>query len=248
MLRAEEQRVRLALRQDLQGLDARFDFGLDPRQAGYSAINIASKTYSIAEMPSETQIREDLQRMLRLYQDAVWTKRNLPDSTSPNEGESSGSAERPTRGSVVPKQFKPKDRHDYLVHVQGRTERRRGDRHELLLKQYAELADLLGHKPSNAKVHPRDLTLQVAGEEWLVEAKVVYNGNASQAARAAIGQLFEYSHFLYELECQPRRMALFSEPLGDAFVALFETLGIAVVWKGSDGWNASGLARQAGLI
>lgn len=248
ILRAEAERIRLALRADLQGLDAQVDFGRDPRQAGYAAANIASKTYSIAEMPSEKQIREDLQRMLRLYQDAVWVKGNPADSTRPNEGASSGSTQQPTRGQFVPKEFKPKDRRDYLVQIQGRTERRRGDRHELLLAQYATLAESLGHQPSNTKVHPRDLTLQVAGEEWLVEAKVVYNGNASQAARAAIGQLLEYSHFLYEPECQPRKMALFTEPLGDAFIALFEALGIGAVWKGAKGWDASGLAREAGLI
>lgn len=245
ILRAEAERIRQALGPALHGLDQKVDFGPDRREAGYAAANIASRTYSVAEMPAEEQLREDLQRMLRLYQNAAWAKGNPTDSG--DEGTSTGSDQSIQR-NLFPKEFKPKDRRDYLVQVQGRTERRRGDRHELLLAQYAELAKKLGHKPSNKRVHPRDLTLQVAGKEWVVEAKVVYNGNASQAARAAMGQLFEYSYFLYDSQSQPGRMALFTEPLGDAFVALFDALDIGAVWKGPDGWDGSNVARQAGLI
>lgn len=177
-----------------------------------------------------------------------YLNRNPADSTRSFEVTSTGGIDERMLRAFVPKEFKPKDRHDYLVQIQGRTERRRGDRHELLLAEYADLADSLGHQPSNTRVHPRDLTLQVAGEEWLVEAKVVYDGNASQASRAAIGQLLEYSHFIYAPGFRPRMMALFTEPLGDAFIALLETHGIAAVWKGRRGWDASGLARKAGLI
>lgn len=248
ILRAQAERIRQALGSDLAGLDDEVDFGQDPRQAGYAAANIASRTYACAEMPSEEQLREDLQRMLRLYQNAVWAKRNPVDSAG-DGGATAGAGERPAQPEWIPKEFKPKDRQDYLVQIQGRTERRRGDRHELLLKQYAKHAKRLGHQPSNTKVHPRDLTLQVGYEEWLVEAKVVYNGNASQAARAAIGQLFEYAHFLYLPPTpRPRMMALFTEPLGSGFVGLFDALGIGVVWKGPNDWEASDLAREAGLV
>lgn len=249
LLRAQAESLRQALASNLQGLDAEVDFGRDPQQTAHAAANIASITYSVADMPSEEQLREDLQRMLRLYQNAVWAKKNPMGNERPETGASVGGAGQLTQGDSVPKEFKPKDRQDYVVQIQGRQEWRRGDRHELLLAQYAEFAEKLGHQASNTRVHPRDLTLQVAGNEWLVEAKVVYNGNASQAARAAIGQLFEYSHFLYIPPVpSPRLMALFTEPLGRGFVSLFDALGIGVVWKGDNGWEGSDLAREAGLV
>jgi hypothetical protein len=43
-------------------------------------------------------------------------------------------------------------------------------------------------------------------------------------------------------------MALFTEPVGPLFVELLESLDIAAVWKGEDGWEASDLATAAGLI
>ena len=90
--------------------------------------------------------------------------------------------------------------------------------------------------------------MDVHGQEWLVEAKVVYNGNASQAVRAAIGQLLEYAKFLYEEVREPRMMALFTEPIGPLFVELLESLNIAAVWKDEHRWEASDFATSSGLV
>lgn len=246
VLNAAANRIRGGLTSDLTGLDSTADFGKDRRQAGYTAASIVAKTYDISRLPAEEDLRHDLRRLIGLYQEATWVKKELlitepgeiltgSPSTSPEPGEDSGG-------------FKPKNREDYFVEMDSRRQRRRGDRHELLLSQYAQIATELGHQPRNVRVHPRDMTMLVDGHEWLVEAKVVYNGNASQASRAAIGQLMEYSHIYYEVGQRPHRMALFSEPIGDLFVGLFEELCIAVVWKGDSGWEASNLARQSGLV
>jgi hypothetical protein len=48
----------------------------------------------------------------------------------------------------------------------------------------------------DTRVHPRDLVLRRSGEEWLVEAKVLYMGNATGAVRAAVAQVLMHRFFL----------------------------------------------------
>lgn len=246
VVKAEAERIRRGLTSDLSELETVIDFGNEKRQKGYGAANILAKTYSVADLPPEPELLADLRRMVGIYQESVAVKRKLL-VTEPGAVRSGSPARNPEPGETDGG-FKPKDRADYLVKMAAMTQRRRGDRHELLLKDFAAVAAKLGHQPRNQKVHPKDLTLNVSGQEWLVEAKVVYNGNAPQAVRAAIGQLKEYAHFLYEEDNRPRLMALFTEPVGPLFVELLESLDIAAVWKGEDGWEASDLATAAGLI
>ena len=40
----------------------------------------------------------------------------------------------------------------------------------------------------------------------------------------------------------------FTEPIGDAYVALLESLGIAAVWKDEGGWAGSSSAASNGLL
>jgi hypothetical protein len=80
------------------------------------------------------------------------------------------------------------------------------------------------------------------GSEWLVEAKVLYRGNATEAVRAALGQLFTYRFFLYA-DDQPRLVALFAEPIGEAYVTLLDSLGVASVWKAAGRWLGSPRAQ-----
>jgi hypothetical protein len=76
----------------------------------------------------------------------------------------------------------------------------------------------------------------------------------SLAVREAIGQLFAYRHFLYRAcrRSDPILLALFSEPIGDAFVALLSDLGIAVAWLRGGAWIGStelcGLLDIASLV
>lgn len=88
----------------------------------------------------------------------------------------------------------------------------------------------------------RDLVLRREGTEWLVEAKVVYLGNATDAVRAALAQLLMYSYFLGGTP-PPRLLALFSESVGDAFVSFLESHAVASVWAADEGWGASESAR-----
>jgi hypothetical protein len=245
VVKAEAARIRNGLTSDLSGLETAIDIGKEKRQKGYGAANILAKTYFLAELPQEPELLADLRRMIGLYQEAIAVKRMLL-VTEPG-AVSSGSPGRIPEPGETGGDFKPKDRADYWVHMSAKAQLRRGDRHEILLSEYAEVVAQLGHQARNEKVHPRDLTMDVHGQEWLVEAKVVYNGNASQAVRAAIGQLLEYAKFLYE-DREPRMMALFTEPIGPLFVELLESLNIAAVWKGEQRWEASDLATAAGLV
>ncbi len=111
--------------------------------------------------------------------------------------------------------------------------------HERLVRDFGEWACTRGFTPSTS--HPRDLVLSAPGREWLVEAKVIYNGDAAGAARAAIGQLLDYRYFLYVLPGlpDPALLALFSEPIGKQYAGLLDSLSIAAVWRDEDTWGGS---------
>lgn len=93
-------------------------------------------------------------------------------------------------------------------------------------------------------VHPRDLTATRGDVHWLIEAKTV-GTNPEFAVREAIGQLFAYRHFYYRQVGQPdpKLLALFSDPVGDAFVQLLTDLGIEAVWRTADGWVSTSGSR-----
>jgi hypothetical protein len=142
--------------------------------------------------------------------------------------------------------FRPKNSADYRAQVktQEQTKRRR---HEALLDMFAAAIKTAGMVAAN-NVHPCDLTVDGHGKHWLVEAKTV-GLNAEEAVRAAIGQLFTYRHFCYrELRRQdPALVALFSEPIGDAFSELLVTLGIEAIWRSNATWHGASPAGQPGL-
>lgn len=92
------------------------------------------------------------------------------------------------------------------------------------------------------------MTLRRESMEWLVEAKIVYEGNVTNAVRDAIGQLLQYRHLLYPEGTAIRLVALFSEAIGEAYVDLLSSLGIRAVWKSSSGWGGGPVAEAEGLI
>ncbi len=134
--------------------------------------------------------------------------------------------------------FRPKDSSDYVTRVEGRELVKRRS-HEALIADFGAWCASLGFA-SDTTVHPRDLVLRRPGEEWLVEAKVLYMGDATCAVRAALAQLLMYRFFLYQRR-QPRLLALFSEPIGDAYVAFLDSHDVASVWRADDGcwWTSS---------
>lgn len=143
--------------------------------------------------------------------------------------------------------FHPKNSADYMAQMSTKTLTKRRD-HEGLIRQFSEWVSTRGYEPNNTSVHPRDLVLLGAdGHEWLVEAKIVYKGNMMNAVRAALAQLLTYRHFLYRNK-GPRLVALFNEPVDDAFVSLLESLQIESVWLDGSSWKGSDGAVLASLV
>jgi hypothetical protein len=83
---------------------------------------------------------------------------------------------------------------------------------------------------------------------WLVEAKIVYHHNATQAVRAALAQLLEYRHYWYPGEKPTGLLALFSESVGPSHIDFLEDLGIASVWREGGRWTGSVSANAAELV
>lgn len=75
--------------------------------------------------------------------------------------------------------------------------------------------------------------------------QIVYKGDGGYAARAALGQLMFYRHFLYSTPIRPKLIALFNEEVGSACVSALEEFGIGSVWKDGPLWRGSALAVAA---
>jgi MrcB-like, N-terminal domain len=235
--------IRGALADDLLlGLDADLSLGSEgQRQRAYEAGNIGAIRYEIGELPDEQELQADLARMMDVYQHAVGAKRNLLLATP--GAIASPSVLQLSEGEDTLKNFKPKDDSDYLSTIQGKV-LIKTRRHETLVRQYGEWVRAHAFEVSTRE-HPKDLVLRKHGLEWLVEAKGVYQGKAAHAVRAAIGQLFEYRHFLPPTS--PHLVALFSESVGQAYVAFLEGLEVASIWKSPMGWSGSQQAFASGL-
>jgi hypothetical protein len=248
-LREDGARIRAELSDErLRGYRYSIDLG-DRRKlpAGYEAGAVAAVRYDVGNLPTEEALREDFRRMLEVYQDAIVAKRFLlttqPGAISTPSGK---------RGAKPVDEmfdhFKPKSSDDYVAHVTGgRFERTR--RHEALIRDYGKWIRGRRFEASTAQ-HPKDLVLRRSDSvEWLVEGKVIRRGNAASAVRQAIGQLLEYRRFLYvDLgKPPPRLVAVFTEPVGDAYVALLLELGIEAVWNVDGLWSGTQGAIEHGL-
>jgi hypothetical protein len=221
--------------------------GFLPR--AYEAGSIVAQAYDVSSLPADVVLRVDLDDFLAIYRDTVTIRERLL-TERPGELHVStrarivSSSEQNAREPV----FRPKDAGDYAAHVPAQTQKKTR-KHEALVKRFGEHARDIGLVP-RTDVHPRDLVLCGPKGEYLVEAKTVAN-NAELAVRDAIGQLFAYRHFFYR-RCQmddPVLVAVFSEPVGEAFVELLETVGVAAVWPEDGAWRTSplgaGLASRA---
>lgn len=140
--------------------------------------------------------------------------------------------------------FKPKDASDYRARLSGRLLIKTRT-HEALIDEYGRWVVGRGFVPTTP--HPCDMILRDGAEEWLVEAKVLYAGNATDAVRAAVGQLLSYSFFLFSTR-SPRLAALFSEPIGDGYVSFLTSLDIAAVWMQDGAFVGSATAMAHGLV
>ena len=213
------------------------------RQLAYEAGCVLSRTYRLGSLPSEAHLRDDLGRFLIFYQEAIEVKRDLLQGAPGTVA--SPSVQQQLPGDDPLRYFKPKDESDYAATLAGRV-LIKTRRHERLIRQYGTWLVDAGFVVST-KVHPRDLVAWRDENEWLIEGKILYLGNATDAVRAALGQLYAYRHFLYPVASPPGLVALFSEPIGAAFVSFLETAGVASVWHEAGAWLGSTRAIAAGL-
>jgi hypothetical protein len=209
----------------------------------YEHGNIVARTYRLGALPPNDEMVEDLRGLLRLFEDAVEVRESLRRT---QRDVIATVAENRTESKPQRSEFKPKNDTEYLQIITARViEKSR--KHETLVRQYGEYLLAKGYEV-NTNCHPRDLTADAPdGRHWLVEAKMVRHGNGHAAAREAVGQLLFYGYIHYTPGENIGRLALFSESVGDLFVGLLETLGMAAVWKVPNGWAGSSTARRAGL-
>lgn len=137
--------------------------------------------------------------------------------------------------------FKPKDSSDYRARVNSAviTKKRL---HEALIADFGKWCISRGFEADTA-VHPRDLVVRRDNSEWLVEAKIVYLGHATDAVRAALAQVLMYAHFLGGTP-RPSLLALFSESVGQGYVDFLDAHGVASVWAADSGWEGSASASM----
>jgi hypothetical protein len=123
--------------------------------------------------------------------------------------------------------FKPKDDTEYVARM-AKTVLVKSRSHETLVNNFAAWATKKGFHVSNP--NNQDLLLETTGRKWIVEAKVLYRGDAMSAARDALSQLFDYRYFLHDDDLSVGLVALFSESIGDAYAGLLTARGIEPVW------------------
>jgi hypothetical protein len=123
--------------------------------------------------------------------------------------------------------FRPKSHEEYVVQMTGGTQIKSRD-HERLVNDFANHAKSVGFAVAGG--HPRDLVLSDDENTWLIEAKVVRKGDVTSAVRGAIGQLFDYRHNFHRDEAV-LLAGLFTEPLGDVYLGLLDSLGIHAIWQ-----------------
>lgn len=248
-LRNRAKHLRGGLAEDLvEGWDAQPDFRCDVLRArSYEAGSVAARAYDTSAMPTEISLREDLWHMAEVLQHAAAVERALRDEIASNGIPVTKRVEDKPEEHAGLNGFRPKDGSDYYVLIRQR-KIKKSRSHEVLVRLFGEYIEQRGFVPITKKMHPKDIVLRRDGAEWLVEAKTVKRGNPTQAVREALGQLYEYSHFLYEERGKekPFLLALFTEDI-KAYAPYLEKRGIASVWKTVDGWAGSPMAVDWGM-
>ncbi|MCX2185723.1 DUF3578 domain-containing protein [Streptomyces sp. SKN60] len=223
------------------------------RPKAYEAASVIAKVYDTAALPSDVTLMEDLligiESLRRVEEaDRVWWGSDAPEALEMYYEPGSHVAQ-PIVDPLA--NFRPKDSSAYVAQIKARQQVKQRS-HEELIRDFGLYVSERGYEPITLLQHPKDLVLrshratEAGGEEWLVEAKVVRNGNPTQAVREAVGQLYEYRHFLY-LGCPtPFLIGLFSEAIG-AYAPYLEEQGIASIWRDGSGWDGSPKAREWGM-
>ncbi|MFI1889155.1 MrcB family domain-containing protein [Streptomyces jumonjinensis] len=219
----------------------------------YQAGSVAARHYSVAELPVESDLQADLSHAMGLLQEAASVERRAwheEGRSLLNAGYEGGG-----HGMVDPlSTFHPKDSRSYIAKIAAK-QQVKNRHHERLIADFGPYIFTRGYIPRTDRVHPKDLVLHAVdtepgnGAEWLVEAKAVRSGNATAAVREAVGQLKEYSYFLYQERdlATPHLVALFTEDIG-VYSKYLETQGIAAIWQTDAGWQGSPLATAWSMV
>ncbi|MCX4550901.1 DUF3578 domain-containing protein [Streptomyces sp. NBC_01500] len=238
----------------LEGWPKRPSFGsTGERPLAYESASVVCHRYEIDALPSDADLSNDLHRATNLLQRVAASEKAIEldwsDVGLVVNFKGGGHAKTGGLGG-----FQPKSSAEYKVSIAAKEAMRSRD-HERLIEEFGPYAETRGFVPTNVHIHPKDVTLRRAeeqgptGAEWLVEAKVVRKGNVTQAVREAVGQLKEYSYFLYREAKHPipYLVGLFTEDIG-TYATYLETEGIASLWQTEDGWAGSPLAASWGLV
>ncbi|MGW3013631.1 MrcB family domain-containing protein [Streptomyces sp. NPDC001219] len=216
------------------------------RPRAYEASSVVARCYEIDQLPSEGDLCADLGNMTTILKAALAVEPQIEVVNEPDGPvmEYATPAHATYQGLEG---FRPKSSDDYVVQIEAREQQKKRV-HEGLLRRFGPYIWGRGFTPITEQVHPRDLVLQAGGDEWLVEAKAVKKGNATQAVREAVGQLLEYRHFYYLQKGRPKPhlLGLFSESIG-AYADYLEAHGIGSIWRTSDGWAGSASAVEWGM-
>lgn len=129
--------------------------------------------------------------------------------------------------------FQPKDSSDYIAWVTGR-KLVKSRSHEKLVADFGAWAATQGFEP-RTDCHPRDLLLTGKGGTVLVEAKVIYGGDTTGAARGALSQLLHY-RYLFHRDEPVRMVGLFQEPIGQGHVEFLAAHDVTCVWREGANW------------
>ncbi|MFI6081493.1 MrcB family domain-containing protein [Streptomyces sp. NPDC051217] len=224
------------------------------RPKAYEAASVIARQYDVTDLPQETALGDDL-----VYAADALKRTSVAERLWWFEDEESQlEVSYATNGHVANEGdplagFQPKDSSDYIANIAAKQQIKRR-RHESLIAEFGLHIASRGFTPKTKLMHPRDLVLhrqngaQDTSDEWLVEAKVVRDGNPTEAVRHAVGQLFEYSHFLYRERGrpEPHLVGLFTEDVG-VYSGYLEQRGIASIWQTSSGWDGSASANGWGM-
>jgi hypothetical protein len=104
----------------LDDLETSIDLGSSGyRQLAYSSACVAAKTYEVAALPPEPRLRDDLLRVLAVYQEAIEVKRQLLLAAAPTSTQASSAQGAAARSDPL-SYFRPKADSDYVARLQGR--------------------------------------------------------------------------------------------------------------------------------
>jgi hypothetical protein len=198
------------------------------RPRSYVAGNILAIEYSLDSLPSEEVLSSDLGRFFELYSRSLQIRNKL---VLDDEGTFVGMHNNPALAEQVGLGgFNPKSDSVYEVDIKAR-KMVKSRRHETLVNHFGTHAKAIGFFRSTP--HPIDVLLSYQSEEWIVEAKIIYDLNYAEGVRGAIGQLMEYRHFI---KPDAQQVALFDQPIGDAYIGLLQSLGISVIYLTAGKW------------